>query len=102
MAKTLLQRGKDNIALLMSSTCNRPILSLVLSLVFASSAHCFLITMPLSSPASVIHFLDDATPSDANTDTRAFPSDPNATQGRSELIRVAVLGTGMMGQVNAN
>lgn len=83
----------------MPYTCNRPILSLALSLVFASSAHCFLITMPLS-PASVIDFLD-ATPSDANADTRAFPSDPNATQGKSELIRVAVLGTGMMGQVNA-
>jgi len=58
--------------------------------------------MPLHlSPACVVDFLD-VKPSDANTDTQAFPSDPNATQGRSELIRVAVLGTGMMGQVNAN
>ena len=64
-------------------------------------------TMPLS-PSSIVDFVDDDnTQDDANVDTRAFPSDPSSSnigterviQETGDLIRVAVLGTGMMGQV---
>ena len=62
-------------------------------------------TMPLS-PSSIVDFVDDNSQDGANIDTRAFPSDPNSSKGTArdiqetdDLIRVAVLGTGMMGQV---
>lgn len=63
--------------------------------------------MPLS-PSSIVDFVDDDnSQDDANVDTRAFPSDPSSSntgterviQKTDDLIRVAVLGTGMMGQV---
>ena len=63
-------------------------------------------TMPLS-PSSIVDFVDDNSQDGANIDTRAFPLDPNSSststergiQEHDDLIRVAVLGTGMMGQV---
>ena len=64
--------------------------------------------MPLS-PSSIVDFVDDdnSQEDDANVDTRTFPSDPSSPNTGTErvlqetdgLIRVAVLGTGMMGQV---
>lgn len=57
--------------------------------------------MPVS-PASVVDFVDEKSTHDANLDTRAFPSNPTEPNGRAEndeVIRVAVLGLGMMGQV---
>ena len=63
-------------------------------------------TMP-HSPSSIVDFVDDNSQDGANIDTRAFPSDPSSSntgtarvvQETDDLIRVAVLGTGMMGQV---
>lgn len=65
-------------------------------------------TMPLASPSSIVDFVDDNSQNGANVDTRAFPSDPNSSntgtgqrikETPDDIIRVAVLGTGMMGQV---
>ena len=63
-------------------------------------------TMPLS-PSSIVDFVENNSQDGANIDTGAFPSDPNSSNAGTgqgiletdDLIRVAVLGTGMMGQV---